>query len=243
MMALVKSAGALSNSQKFWGAAFQKWREKYGMPRSAGGWTKVPFDLFGDKLRGMDIMLDLYRIPDKVVEACERVLPYLVELGKLSGSFTPESPITVYPHRGNAPFLSLKQFEKFYWPTFKQLVRELTDAGFYFRLGTEGDWTMNIEYLKDLPSGKVIVHLDRTDIFKAKEAIGGSLCIEGNVPTDLLTLGTPARIEEYCKKLIENVGEGGGFIMDGGAGIPDGAPVENIRAMTNATIKYGLYRR
>ena len=31
--------------------------------------------------------------------------------------------------------------------------------------------------------------------------------------------------------LIEKVGKGGGFILDGGVGIPDEAQPENVRAM------------
>ncbi|MBS7279391.1 MAG: hypothetical protein KIH09_06090 [Candidatus Freyarchaeota archaeon] len=51
-------------------------------------------------------------------------------------------------------------------------------------------------------------------------------------------------MEEYCKKLIDVVGEGGGFIIDGAvAGIPDEARLENVKAMTEATFKYGVYRK
>lgn len=63
------------------------------------------------------------------------------------------------------------------------------------------------------------------------------------MPATLLELGTPRQVEEYCKKLIDIVGEGGGFFMDGAVGIPDGAKLENVVAMTRFTAKYGVYRR
>jgi len=36
-----------------------------------------------------------------------------------------------------------------------------------------------------------------------------------------LCAGDPVNVEEYCKKLIDVVGKGGGFILDGGIGVPD----------------------
>ena len=52
-----------------------------------------------------------------------------------------------------------------------------------------------------------------TDIFKAKELLKDHICIMGDVPPALLTLGTTDEVEEYCKKLIDVVGAGSGFIL------------------------------
>ena len=46
----------------------------------------------------------------------------------------------------------------------------------------------------------------------------------------------------YCEKLIEVVGKGGGFILDGAIGIPDEAKPPNVRAMAEATSGHGIYR-
>ncbi|MCK4499776.1 hypothetical protein KAU11_04720, partial [Candidatus Babeliales bacterium] len=106
-----------------------------------------------------------------------------------------------------------------------------------------GDYTPRLKYLKKLPKGKIIASFDRTDIFKAKEILGDHMCIKGNVPTSLLCTGTPQQVEKYCKKLINIVGEGGGFIMDGAAGIPGEAKPENVKAMTEITKTHGVYKR
>ncbi len=47
----------------------------------------------------------------------------------------------------------------------------------------------------------------------------------------LLTFGTPQKVEDYSKKLIDIVGEGGGFVLKGEA--PREAKAENIKAMVN----------
>ena len=57
----------------------------------------------------------------------------------------------------------------------------------------------------------------------------------------LLNTGSVQEVEEYCKKLIDNVGKGGGFIMDGAIGIPDEANPENVKAMADITKTYGVY--
>ena len=47
-----------------------------GYPAFAGGFTKAPFDVIGDCLRGTrEILMDMYRHPDELIEACERITP------------------------------------------------------------------------------------------------------------------------------------------------------------------------
>ena len=57
----------------------------------------------------------------------------------------------------------------------------------------------------------------------------------------MLCVGSPGDVEAYCKKLIDVVGKGGGFILDGAIGIPDEARSENVRAMSDTVRRYGVY--
>ncbi|MBT3551373.1 MAG: hypothetical protein HN485_09585 [Rhodospirillaceae bacterium] len=50
--------------------------------------------------------------------------------------------------------------------------------------------------------------------------------------------GTEDDVDSYCKNLIEKVGKGGGFILDGSIGTPDEAKVENVLAMAQSVHKY-----
>jgi uroporphyrinogen decarboxylase len=54
----------------------------------------------------------------------------------------------------------------------------------------------------------------------------------------LLNTGTADDVDEYCRKLIETVGKGGGLILDGAAGIPDEARPDNVKAMAQSVRKY-----
>ena len=83
--------------------------------------------------------------------------------------------------------------------------------------------------------------VDQTDIAKVKETLGKNACIFGNVPSSMLGLATPDEVKDYCKKLIDTAGKGGGFIMSNGAFF-DHAKPENIHAMVDYTSKYVVYK-
>jgi uroporphyrinogen-III decarboxylase len=75
---------------------------------------------------------------------------------------------------------------------------------------------------------------------KAKEILGDTVCIRGNVPLSILVTGTPERVRASCKKLIDTVGKSGGYIMDASTGLDDAKP-ENVKAMFEFTREYGVY--
>ena len=143
-------------------------------------------------------------------------------------------------HKGDDSFMSAKQYEKFYWPTFRRVILGLIEEGAVPLLFAEGAYNNRLEIIKDLPRGKAIWYFDRTDMFQAKKILGDTACLSGNVPASMLITGTPKQVKEYCRKLIEVCGEGGGFILTGGASIDKGNP-DNLRAMTEAVMEYGIY--
>ena len=90
----------------------------------------APFDFFGDVLRGTKgIMTDMYRRPEKLIQAMERVTPLLVEDG-VNGANASGCPVVFIPlHKGTGGFMSQKQFETFYWPSLKQVMLGLIEEG------------------------------------------------------------------------------------------------------------------
>jgi uroporphyrinogen-III decarboxylase len=92
----------------------------------------------------------------------------------------------------------------------------------------------------DLPRGRTVWLLDRTDMALAKATLGKVAAIQGNVPLSLLQTGTPEAVREYCRRLIEVAAPGGGFLLDSGAVIHQGKD-ENIRAMIQAAHDFGTY--
>jgi uroporphyrinogen-III decarboxylase len=144
-------------------------------------------------------------------------------------------------HKCQDAFMSGEQFNTFYWPPLRKVILRLIEERLIPLVFWEGDCTSRLETIKDIPKGKAIYWFEQTDIFKAKDVLGDTVCIRGNVPPSLLCVGSAADVVEYCKRLIALVGKNGGFIMDGGSGIPEEAKPENVRAMADTTREYGVY--
>jgi hypothetical protein len=213
-----------------------------GFPGMAGGLAKAPFDTLGDTLRGTQgIMMDMFQRPDKVQAAMERITPIVIDSAIAASDFT-NTPMIFFPlHKGADSFMSVKQFQTFYWPTLKKIIIALVNEGILPVLFAEGAYNKRFEVIQDLPKGSVAWYFDQTDIFRAKKEIGDKYCIIGNVPTSLLMTGQPQDVKEHCRKLIEVCGKGGGYILAGGANIDEGNP-DNLRAMMAAAKEYGTYK-
>jgi len=214
-----------------------------GYPVLSGGATKAPFDFLADTLRGTKgALVDMYRRPELVQKAVERLTPIAIAQG-VRGAERSGCPIVFIPlHKGSDEFMSDKQFRTFYWPSLKALIEGLVEEGCIPYVFAEGSYTNRLSYLKELPKGSGFWRFERTDMAKAKREIGDRLCIGGNVPAALLVSGTPKEVEEYCKKLIDTCAPGGGFILAPASTLDEARP-ENIRTMIEVAKTYGGYPR
>ena len=222
--------------------AFTEEMTALGFPSQIGGVAYAPFDYIGDFLRGTrGIMLDMYRVPDKLLQSMEKLIPFILGSAFAGTRMTGVPCVFIPLHKGLDGFMSLDQFKTFFWPTLRKVILSLIDEGLIPLVLWEGDCTSRLEVIRDIPRGKAIYWFERTDIFKAKQILGDTVCIRGNVPASILCIGSPEEVKEYCKKLIDVVGKGGGFILDGAVGIPDEAKPENVKAMADTTREYGVY--
>ena len=135
--------------------------------------------------------------------------------------------------------MSDKQFKEFYWPSFRQMMCELIDAGIIPMPLWEADCTKRLEVIADIPKGKAIYWFERTDMVKAYEVLGDTVCLRGNLSPSMMTTGTPDEVDAAVRHLVENIhGKGGHMILDAAFGLADETPVENAKAMFAAARKY-----
>lgn len=212
-----------------------------GFPVFRGGLAVAPFDVFADNLRGTQgIVMDMFRQPDKIHEAMEFVLPQLVN-GAIAMSDAADCPVVMMPlHKGDDTFMSDKQFETFYWPTFRRQLLAMVEEGLIPYPVAEGAYNRRLEYISDMPKSAVCWMFDQTNMANAKKTVGKVSCIAGNVPVSLAYTGTEKEVKEYCRKLIETCAPGGGYILTGGSTF-DMAKPENLHAMMDAAKEYGVY--
>ncbi len=212
-----------------------------GFPALLAGFTKAPFDVIGDTLRGTrGVMVDMYRRPDKLLESLEAITPIMIKMGVGAAQMNSRPIIFIPLHKGADGFLSDEQFKKFYWPTLKKVMLGLIEEGCVPFPVAEGGYNSRLEAITGMPRGKVLWMFDETDMARAKELLGNEACISGNMPLDLLSIGTTEQVKEYAKKLIDTCGKGGGYILANGAFFDEVKP-ENLKAMIDLAREYGKY--
>jgi len=208
----------------------------------AGALIEAPFDFMSDTLRGMrGIMLDILRRPEQLLAAEQKVLDFQLEFAINFCAATGLKTAFIPLHRGSDGFMSLPQFERFYWPQLKEMMVTLAEHGIRPICFYEGVWDQRLEYLADLPRGKTAGWFQRSDIFKVKEVVGDTMCIIGGMKNSTLQAGTPEQVREETKKVCEIVGDGGGFIMSTGVGEMEGSDLDLVRVWADATREFGVY--
>ena len=207
--------------------------KQLGFPPQFGAITQAPFDTLSDYFRGTKgAMMDMYRRPDEVLEAVEKLLPIMIRRG-LTAKKRGTPRVFIPLHKGLDGFMSPAQFERFFWPSLKQLLMALVENGVTPFCFWEGNCVSRLETIADVPPGKVVHWFERTDIARAKEVLSGVACVRGGVPVSLLVAGTPEDVSRHCRKLIETVGRGGGYILDASTVLDDARP-ENVMAMAES---------
>ncbi|MGQ9731730.1 MAG: uroporphyrinogen decarboxylase family protein [Candidatus Zipacnadales bacterium] len=78
------------------------------------------------------------------------------------------------------------------------------------------------------------------DIVKLKRHVQGKLCLIGNIDLGYtLTRGTPTEVETEVRERIAALAPGGGYCVGSSNTVTEYVPVENFRAMVEATRRYG----
>ena len=203
----------------------------------------APFDHFADALRGTHgIVRDMFRQPKKLHEAMEWYLAQSIE-GTIKNFPMTDSPVCIMPlHKGDDMFMSDQAFAEFYWPTYRRMLVAMIDEGLVPMPFAEGKYTRRLKQITDTPPSGVVWWFDQTDMKEAKRLLGKVCCIVGNVPTSVMITGTSQQVTDYCKQLIKDCAQGGGYILGGGASV-DFGKIENFKAMMNAAKEFGTYKK
>jgi hypothetical protein len=242
-LSLVKGAMATLSYFTAFGPQIERMRTECGTVSAICGMLKAPLDVLADKLRGyIGLAFDLKEVPEKVLAACQAMMPHLGYLALTGADPVRKIPIPIWMHRGCTPFISKDHFERIYWPTLKPIVDALWAQGNQVLFYAEGKWDAHLEAFSELPEASIIYHIDRGDPALTHRILGKKFCLSGGVPNTLMAFGSPEEVKAYCRNLIETIGADGGYIMDASAIMQNDVAVENLRAMTDAALEYGVYR-
>jgi uroporphyrinogen-III decarboxylase len=216
------------------------WEEEKGAVPFRGGMTRLPIFQFGYSRGWPGFIKDILKQPEKVEEACDATFMDTVKMGE-NQSRAVGCNIIFFPVGHASPiYMSRQMYDRYFFPYFKKGCIKLVKDGFTPRIHLNLNWTPYLEHLLELPKRSCIAELESvTDLKKAKEILGGHMCICGGVPPHLLTRGTPHKVEEYCKKLIDEMGPDGYILMNDDI-VPTNAEYGNVKAIVNTAKKYLL---
>ena len=216
----------------------QTWEER-GIPTLVGAMLLSPLMTLSTSRSMTAFVLDIHRTPDKVQAVMDAMVDDLIETTIEVARLTGVPGAFLVLERGGCLNFPLRIFERFEFPYMKKMAEAFAAEGMVTVMHLDSSWTLNLPYFLDLPKKMCVAELDSTtDIFKAKELLKDHMCIAGDVSATLSALGTPADMEEYCKKLIDIVGKDTGFILSSGCTVPADCKYENFKTMIDTVKNY-----
>lgn len=241
-MVLAKAMKAFFDDWAALGAIRDRTNAKYGTVAPMVALTEAPFDFMADFLRSFKgISSDIRRYPDKVQAACEAVLPLMIKKGKLPN---PSALGYSFIPLHMAPYMREKDFQKFYWPTFKTLVEELTAMGQKVQLFVEHDWMRYLDYLYELPEN-TIMRFEYGDPKVVAEKLGKKHVLSGFYPVTLMQTGDKEQCIDKAKELLDILAPTGRYWFQADKSIistdATGKVAENLRAVLEYVYENGSY--
>jgi len=241
-VALVSSAMAMTQYFNAFGPHCARLRSETGTPGAIAGILKAPFDIIGDKLRGyMGLTMDMYSQPEKVLKACEALMPHMHWVASATADPASQLPIGYWMHRGCVPFVRPDQFASHYWPTIKPIIEELWRGGHQTLFYAEGKWDAHLTTFRELPERSIVYHIDRGDPLLTHRTLHDKFALSGGVNNVTLAIGTPEQVRQEVRTLIETLGKEGGYILDASAITQNDTAPENMRALVEAAHEFGCY--
>jgi hypothetical protein len=214
-----------------------------GYPTFMSAVALNPFDEFADSIRGLlptvtDLLTDPQQVEEAVLRWAEVSIPAAIGKAQMMHARYVMIPL----HCGIDEFMSPANYAKYYWPPLKRLLNAIIEAGMTPFVLTEGNYNTRLENLLDITPGKVIYSFENVDMKRAKQILGGTACIAGNMPTQALISGSRDRVVELTKRLIDDCAPGGGYIMSNSISL-DNADHRLLEAWHETTLTYGKYER
>jgi uroporphyrinogen decarboxylase len=194
---------------------------------------KGPFSL-ASFLRGIDKFLeDLLTDPGRAHEflrlATENQLAYTESIIKAGGIPFIGDPVA------SGSLISPEVFREFARPYLERLICSVHESGAKAGLHICGETK---RLLADMAAtGADFLSVDEMDLALARQEVGDSVVLMGNVSTKLLLEGTPEQVSAASKTCIERGGRS--LILSSSCDVPTDAPKENVQALVKAGREWG----
>ncbi len=192
----------------------------------------LPFTLAGE-LRGVEaMMLDILKNPQLVHKLIDYSSKVLLEYAKAAKESGVDAIFWCDP-TASADLISPRHFKNFAVPYIKGLVEKTKGMGLGAFVHICGNTTDRLDTILEIAPHLMSVDT-KVDLARAKAVLGNRVAVLGNVDTTGLLLRKHDDIFAEAKACLAKAGKVG-FALGAGCDIPIGSPLENVRALWEAT--------
>jgi uroporphyrinogen decarboxylase len=141
---------------------------------------------------------------------------------------------------GAAPMISPEHFREFCVPVMRNVI-EIIDRPVVYH--SDGNIMPLMDDILDLGvAGIANLEPGPMDIVEVKKLYGDRVTLIGNIDLHYtLTRGTPEETTDEVRERIEALSPGGRYILASANSLPNYVKTENVRAMSDALLRYGNY--
>ncbi|MEE8359014.1 MAG: MtaA/CmuA family methyltransferase [Candidatus Hydrothermarchaeales archaeon] len=211
--------------------AIELLKEDIGGDVAIGSYVLGPFTLAGQVLDLNDLLKNSYKRPDEVnafLDSLEKVIVEIAKTFKDAGS----DYITIREMGAPADVIGPRMFKSLVQPHLAKTIKGIEQPTV---LHICGNTNPIVEMMYECGPTAISVE-QKNDIKDTREKLGENALIFGNIdPYNMIVKGTPTEIQKSVKSAIE---AGVSAVWPGCDIWPD-VPAENMRALVDATKRYG----
>ena len=127
------------------------------------------------------------------------------------------------------------------FPFYKSMGDICREMGKPFIYHSDGDLSEMIGTIIDTGFNALHpIEPESMDIYELRKRIGKKLCLLGNIRVHSLSTETPEAIRELVIDRVVNLGYSGAYCVGSSNSIPNYVPLENYKAMLQASADFGL---
>ena len=215
--------------------------ETSGFPVLIQNFGNCPFDEYSCFLRGtIQTCLDTIERDEELDKILERQSQ--AQLASIAAM--PNAPGKIWVTtltKGSDTFMSDEDFDRYYWKYLKPLIDAVVEKEMTPYLYGEGCYDSRLKYFEQLPKGKCILHIEKTEkLQEYKDRLKDVCALAGAYPVSLLERGTEQQCVDKFKEIFDILGKDGGYIFDTDCSLEKAKP-ENVKALFDCIKEYGKY--
>jgi uroporphyrinogen decarboxylase len=134
-------------------------------------------------------------------------------------------------------------YRRHLFPWYRKIAEIAQDAHLPFLFHSDGNLLPILDELVEIGINALQpIEPKAMDIRLLKEKYFGRLCLIGNIDLGYtLTLGSPDEVRQEVRERIRCIAPGGGYCVGSSNTVTNYVPLENFKAMVEATFLYGHY--